>query len=275
MAADHGARNTDEVHDFLTSDEERAGCVRSLGIFSSRPYPLVRSHGRRSLDRLGGGARGVSRRAFGSGWQAMRKKELATAERALAKAQAKLAEFNAKFRPRCGRRLRHLPNGEPGSRLRPDPRASAQRYARCRLAAARAHRQRVKARTHPIRREVVLRPAWRAWRSLLSKKRKSTVLSRQCSHAFTFATGASARRRRTISKSIAWMLSRVGSLTPGSLVSGAPSARDKMPCQPAGARTRFSRKACRSRGRRSSPLARSVRGVPPHVAGWCYGPMSA
>src|SRR5271167_1531657 len=101
------------------------------------------------------------------------------------------------------------------------PRPSTQCYARCRLAAARAHRQRVKARTHPIRREVVLRPAWRAWRSRLSTKRKSTVLSRQCSHAFTFATGASARRRRTISKSIAWMLSRVGSLTPGSLVSRA------------------------------------------------------
>jgi len=152
----------------------------------------------------------------------MREEELAKAERALAKAQASSTRSSD---PDAVADLRHLPNGEPWSRLRPDPRASTQRYARCRLVAARAHRQRVKARTHPIRREVVLRPAWRAWRSRLSTKRKSTVLSRQCSHAFTFATGASARLRRTISKSIARRLSRVGSLTRARVVGSAPSAR--------------------------------------------------
>jgi len=127
---------------------------------------------------------------------------------------------------RCLRRL--LPPNH--SHLMPSPELAiagpaAERYARRRLAAAQANRQTVRARTRPIRREVVLRPSWRAWRSLLSMNRKSILVFRQCSQASTFAKDAPARRRRSISTSIARTLSRVGSLTPARLVDRAPSAR--------------------------------------------------
>jgi len=131
------------------------------------------------------------------------------------------------------------------------PRPSSQGYARYRLAATRAHRQRVKARTHPIRRVVVRWPAWRAWRSLLSTKRKSMVLSRQCSNASSFATGASARWRRSISKSIARTLSRIGSLTPARIVSRAPSARHN-----ANSRVRAANQSKGGQGRGTSPHSR-------------------
>ena len=60
----------------------------------SRRHLLDRSRGTspRSPD---GSARGVARRASSAGWQAIREKELAKAEQALAKAQTKLAEFDA------------------------------------------------------------------------------------------------------------------------------------------------------------------------------------